>query len=326
MISVIIPAFNAETTIIRCVNSIQRQTYSNLEIIIVNDGSKDTTEKAVKSLQEKDNRIKLITIPNGGVSHARNIGIDNATGEYIAFVDSDDYIDAEMYENLVEIIRNYNVKIAHCSYKNVNENGNLLSVVGDTGKITEQDHNEAMSCILSGNFFAGGLCNKLFSASLFDGVRLNEDINFNEDVLTNYYLFDKVEKSVYSDRALYNYVVNNLSATHSANPVNSGEECLYVAKQMLKKSIGKPYERCAKTRVSYNALVLYRAYLFSDGKSVNGKRKKLKSEILEWNKEGFYINKKEKLTVLMYRFIPHLYKLLYKVYDKVRIKRLDPEQ
>jgi len=121
-ISIIIPTYNAERTIARCVNSIQEQTYSDLEIIIVNDGSKDSTERIVHLLKKNDERIKLITIPNGGVSHARNVGIENATGDYITFVDSDDYIDSDMYECLLEVAKEYDVKIVHCSYKNVSEN------------------------------------------------------------------------------------------------------------------------------------------------------------------------------------------------------------
>lgn len=116
-ISVIVPAYNCQDTIERCINSIQKQTFNNLEIIIVNDGSSDNTEAKIKELQDKDGRIIAISIPNGGVSHARNTGIDKASGDYITFVDSDDYIDEEMYECLYNLIKEYNVQIAHCSYK-----------------------------------------------------------------------------------------------------------------------------------------------------------------------------------------------------------------
>ena len=273
LISVIIPAYNAEATITRCINSIQRQTYSNLEIIVVNDGSEDNTEKIVDAIHALDSRVKLISIPNGGVSHARNIGIDNSTGDYITFVDADDYIDHDMYECLIGIIKKYNVKIAHCSYKNVDENENILSAVGDTGKIIQQSHDEAISCILNGNIFAGGLCNKLFDSKLFYDIRLDENIKFNEDVLANYCLFDKVDTSVYVDRALYNYVACESSSTHSANSLVSAEQSLFVAKKMLKLSKGKTYEYDSQNRVAKNLLVFYRADIFACNKTLKSEKK-----------------------------------------------------
>ncbi|RGS75650.1 glycosyltransferase family 2 protein [Ruminococcus bromii] len=92
VISVIVPTYNSEKTIERCLLSILKQTYENLEVIVVNDGSSDSTETICEKMASCDSRLKVITIKNGGVSHARNIGIDNAKGDYITFVDSDDNI------------------------------------------------------------------------------------------------------------------------------------------------------------------------------------------------------------------------------------------
>jgi len=321
-ISIIIPTYNAERTIARCVNSIQEQTYSDLEIIIVNDGSKDSTERIVHLLKKNDERIKLITIPNGGVSHARNVGIENATGDYITFVDSDDYIDSDMYECLLEVAKEYDVKIVHCSYKNVSENEKINSVVGDTGKIITQNHDEAMSCILEGKLFAGGLWNKLFDVELFDEIRLEENIKFNEDVLANYQLFDKVGKSVFIDRAFYNYVAMESSSTHAANSVEKEEQCLFVSEKMCKFSEGKSYKYISERRVSSNLLQVYRAYIFSKQSQENKKR--IMSRILEYKARGFYNNRREKTLYVSYRYFPCLFKLAFGIYDKVRIKKLDP--
>ena len=117
LISVVVPAYNAERTIKRCLESILRQTYSNLEVLLINDGSIDSTEDICLKIAENDNRLKVVTIPNGGVSHARNVGIKKATGELITFVDADDYIDADMYQTLNDTMEKYNVPIVHCSYK-----------------------------------------------------------------------------------------------------------------------------------------------------------------------------------------------------------------
>lgn len=325
-ISIIIPAYNSESTIRRCVDSIRNQTYRNLEIIVVNDGSTDSTSEVVNEINNTDSRVKLISIPNGGVSHARNVGIENATGDYITFVDSDDFIDSGMYEKLVQIIKKYSVKIAHCSYKNVNESGVVLSVVGNKGKIVKQSHDEAMSCLLSGNLFAGGLCNKIYDITLFSDVRLDETIKFNEDVLANYCLFDKVEASVYIDEAFYNYVEVESSSTHSADYVMSGNQSLYVSKKMLELSTGKNYEEIAKNRVAVCTLGLYRAYIFSDDFSLNEEKKNIMTDIMSYKKQGFYHSKKEKTLVFLYKYVPHLFRGLFRLYDKIRVKKLDPEQ
>ena len=123
LISVIVPVYNTEKYIEKCVMSILNQTYKNLEIILIDDGSTDNSPQICDSLAKKDNRITVIHQPNGGVSSARNIGLDNTHGDYITFVDSDDYIEPNMIEFLSENIGDTN--IAMCGYTSVDENGNL---------------------------------------------------------------------------------------------------------------------------------------------------------------------------------------------------------
>lgn len=325
LISVVVPAYNAERTIKRCLESILRQTYSNVEVLLINDGSKDSTEDICLKIAENDNRLKVVTIPNGGVSHARNVGIEKSTGELITFVDSDDYIDADMYQTLVETMEEYNTPIVHCSYKNVDENEHILSVVGDNGKVIVQDHDEAMSCLIQGRLFIGGLCNKLYEISLFDNIRLDETIKFNEDILANIYLFDLVDKSVYIDKPFYNYVAESSSSTHSADAVKSGSQCLYVSQKILEISKNKVYEKDANCRIANNLLILYRAYIFSNDKD-KSKQKQLMRKIEKYKSLGFYNHKRDKILYFMYRYVPHLFKFTFSFYDKKRVKKLDPEQ
>ncbi len=118
-ISVIIPAYNSEKYIERCLNSIINQSYRNIEIIVVDDCSTDTTSYIIQKFCKLDNRIRHIKLPaNKGVGYARNIGIKNATGEYLGFVDSDDWIDSNMYSNLIEACQTNNTDIALCSIVN----------------------------------------------------------------------------------------------------------------------------------------------------------------------------------------------------------------
>lgn len=325
-ISVVVPVYNSEKTIERCIRSIQNQSYDNLEIVVVNDGSVDNTKGILEDLSCADKRIKLINIPNGGVSHARNTGIENATGDYITFVDSDDYIDKDMYSTLINIAEKNNVKIVHCSYKNVDNDKNILSIVGGNKRTIPQNHDEAMECLLNGHLFAGGMWNKLFSTELFEDVRLDETLKYNEDVLACFMLFDKVDSSVYIDEPFYNYVAMQTSSTHLANMVKYRKQSLYVSKKMQKLSKGKTYSKVADKRVASSLLDLFRAYIFSKQKGFTGEKKEVKAEILEYKKRGFYSSGKDKLSVLLFCHIPWLYKFVYKTYSLFVEKKLDPEQ
>ena len=116
LISVVVPVFNAEKYVNRCIDSILNQTYENLEVILVNDGSVDGSVKICEKWQKLDNRVKLITQENAGVSAARNTGIENATGDYIAFVDNDDWLRPEMFKNLVKQAQKDNADLTFCKF------------------------------------------------------------------------------------------------------------------------------------------------------------------------------------------------------------------
>ena len=326
IISIIIPAYNAERTISRCISSILNQTYSDIELIVVNDGSSDSTEEIVKRFVHEDKRVKLYTIKNSGVSHARNIGIKQANGAYITFVDSDDYIDTEMYSMLIDLFNKYDIQIAHCSYKNVTEDGIIISVVGNKDKKIFLSHDEGLECLLSGRLFIGGLCNKLYKASLFKNLSLDESISINEDVLMNFQLFDKAQKTIYIDKPFYNYVSVASSSTHSSSSLKKGKQGLYVSRKMLAYSRGESYERIAEKRVALGVLGLYRENILSNQKLDTAENKELIDEIQDYRKKGYLSSKKDKLLYFVCRFFPIIFKYIFFVYDKIRKKKLDPEQ
>ena len=325
-ISVIVPAYNAEKTIERCLKSILKQTYHNLEVIVVNDGSKDSTELILSRIEKNDVRVHLITIENGGVSHARNVGIDNASGEYITFVDSDDYIDEEMYTSLMELIQKYDVKIAHCSYCNDDSDGNVISAVGGQGKIVVQNHDEAICCLLDGKLFAGGLWNKMFEASLFCGCRLDETISHNEDILMNFLLFDQVDSSLYYDKPFYHYVAASNSSTHSANGLEARKQWLYVSRKILELSEGKSYKSKAEQKLAYSLLGVYRESIFYDQKPDADIMKNLADEIDYYMRNGYLSRRNDRIQYWMLKHFPMIFVKSYSVYDILRKKKLDPEQ
>lgn len=325
VISVVVPAYNSEKTIKKCLLSILNQTYKELEVIVVNDGSSDSTEQLCHSIAANDNRVNIITIPNGGVSHARNVGIDNATGDYITFVDSDDYIDEDMYQDLIGLFDD-GIDIVHCSYKNVDESGKILSVVGNDNAVIKMNHDEGVMCLFTGKYFTGGLWNKLYKINLFKNVRLDENVKYNEDVLANFFLFDKSDKSIYVSKPYYNYVANNDSSTHSADGVFACNQIVKVSKIMMNKSVDKPYYNIAQNRVAFFLLNLYRNCVFSKKEENRQFAKQVYKEILEYKAKGFYSSKKDRVSIVMLRHFPQLYFKLYKIYDKIRVKELDPEQ
>ena len=325
-ISVIVPAYNAEKTIIRCLNSITNQTYPYLDVIVINDGSIDNTKTIVEKTTLTDKRVRLINIANGGVSHARNVGIEHAKGDYITFVDADDYIDNVMYEQLLNLIKRYDVKIAHCSYANNDENGNLISVVGDQGKLVIQDHDEAIVCLLDGRLFVGSICNKLYDKTLFSKCRLDESIKYNEDILLNFFLFDQVASSVYIDKPFYHYVAVSSSSTHSANGLEARKQWLYVSRKILELSKNKSYEKNAEQKYAYSLLGLYREYVFENKKSNKQEIKLLREEIDEYRRKGYLLSRKDKVQYFLYKYFPQVFTFSYSFYDKIRVKKLDPEQ
>ena len=205
LISVIVPVYNVEKYLARCVRSIRKQTYSNLEIILVDDGSPDACPRMCDQFALDDARIKVIHKPNGGLSDARNAGIDAASGAYIGFVDSDDYIHPEMYMGLWKSLKAEGADIAVCGMK---------KVFDDSGDITDQPENtvrvysgrEAVSNIFEASLYLQSVVawNKLYRRELFDDVRYPAG-KIHEDEFTTYELFYKSDKVVYNTGIYYYY-------------------------------------------------------------------------------------------------------------------------
>jgi len=179
-ISVVVPIYNAEEYLNKCVTSIQNQSYQNLEIILVNDGSTDGSLTICEELAKKDKRIKVISQNNGGLSNARNKGIDVATGDYIGFVDADDYICNTMYENLLKNALNSGADIS-CGHAFVHSrDGKIINLSDDERLITTPTSRKGiLNAHLSG-MITTAVWDKLFKLDAIRGIRFNESL-FNED-------------------------------------------------------------------------------------------------------------------------------------------------
>ena len=213
-ISLIVPAYNIENEITRCVESLLEQTYQNLEIILVNDGSSDGTLDVLYALSKRDRRIRVINKNNAGVTRARLDGVRAATGAWIGFVDGDDYVEPMMFETLLQNAYQYDTDISHCGYQMVFPS--RVDYYYNTGRVVQQDHITGLKDLLIGAFIEPGLCNKLFKRDLFkiiiESNVMNLEIRNNEDLLMNFYLFREAKRSVFIDRCFYHYIVRPCSA------------------------------------------------------------------------------------------------------------------
>ena len=202
-ISVIVPVYKVEDYLDICVASIIMQTYANLEIILVDDGSPDQCGRMCDAWAEKDARVKVIHKKNGGLSSARNAGIDVSTGSYILFVDSDDWIDPPMAEILHRLCVGYQAQIAECSYRNVyRDKVKEESACG--AQIVEATPVQAIEGNLDWHFFKPVAWNKLYSRQVIGDIRYPAG-KLHEDEFTTHKYYLAAEKIVFADISLYNY-------------------------------------------------------------------------------------------------------------------------
>ncbi|WP_042199052.1 glycosyltransferase family 2 protein [Paenibacillus camerounensis] len=215
MISIIVPVYNAENYIDRCIKSIQNQTYSDFELILVDDGSNDNSFEICRKYSKTDQRIKLIRTENFGVSSARNEGLRIAKGEYVGFVDSDDWIEADMYEILIRNIIEFNADISCCNYyMNSDSSENTIE---NQEKYIELFNNveNCMNSFLERKIFGNSVCNKLFSTKVINHD-FNESLAIGEDAI---FLFESClnsKKIISCNEAKYHYYVRIGSATKTS--------------------------------------------------------------------------------------------------------------
>ena len=235
LLSVIIPVYNLEKYIDKCLDSLLAQTYSNLEIIVVNDGSTDKSLSILIEYKKKDSRIQIIDKQNEGVSKARLDGMKRATGQYIGFVDGDDIVEKDMFELLMNNAIKYNADISHCGYSMDFPNGHSDKYYG-TDRIVIQNNKEGLKDLLECKFIEPGLWNKIYKKSLIEDFIENKDMDYSiknlEDLLVNYFLFKQSNLSIYEDKCKYHYTIRKGSAATKKSR-NKYEDPLKVIKRIM---------------------------------------------------------------------------------------------
>ena len=207
LISVIVPVYNVEPFLKKCVDSIVLQTYANLEIILIDDGSPDKCPEICDAYARKDNRIKVVHQENGGLARVRNVGIENATGDYITFIDSDDFVAPNYVDFLYKGIFENNADMSIASFSVCKENCVNISPVEEAKYIivTKTQCMEYYTSLRLNPFISAW--NKLYKRDLFDGITY-PDGKLYEDAFTTYKLFEKAERIAFTSTKLYYYRVN----------------------------------------------------------------------------------------------------------------------
>lgn len=316
MISVIIPVYNTAMCLPALIESIKAQTYQNLEIVFVNDGSTDESGMLLDAFARQDSRVKVIHQKNGGVSAARNAGLDVATGDYITFADSDDTLEPDLYETLLSMMSEHQVKITHCSYNRIQSG--QVKPVGNTGKTYLHSQPEALRELTCGSLFMGGCCNKLYSRELFDGIRFDPSLKLSEDELVNFQVFSRVDTIVYRDVCKYNYVDSATSACRNTNLLRKARDHVEVAERIFALNCHPELVVPLRNKRIGAYLELYKALLYTP------QRDKLQlqetaEQIRQLKEDGAEFSREKKIMYILMRSCPPAFRLLYGLYDRIRV-------
>ena len=222
LLSVIIPVYQVEKYIGQCLDSVLAQTYTNLDIILVDDGGTDSSVDICREYQKKDNRIRIISQENGGLSKARNVGVAHARAKLITFIDSDDYIHPQMFATMIPYIEEHNLDIISCT--STRKNIVIKELIG-TGKLECYDHRTAVSMGLrDDNVSAWG---KIYKKELLDKVQFPVGRVF-EDLGTLYKIFNECNKVGWLDYQFYHYIKRENSITQRSFRVKPKYDSLYL--------------------------------------------------------------------------------------------------
>jgi len=320
-VSVIIPVFNLEGVLADTLKSILKQTYKELQIILINDGSSDKSAEICSEYAAKDNRILVINKENGGVSSARNAGLRAATGEFVMFVDGDDLLEADAVEVMLSNIDKFDSDMCLCSQYFINNRvekcaaDSLKSDLFNGGDILKEQLRFGVTA---------SMCLSLFKTKKINAIAVDENIHTLEDWKFIFDVFaNGVEKVSICRKPLYHYMIREGSASHSS--VNDRKmSCFNMTKDVL-STVNEKYPQysdiaeCHDSRLLCHLMVIAANCDFVDEKYNREFKKIARRELLKTVKSK-YISKRNKLYVLMTAISPKLYYFSYKAKYKIKGK------
>lgn len=269
LVSVIIPAYNCKDTIEKCILSVLSQTYSDYEVIVIDDGSTDGTYNVLKRLLNTDSRMRVISQKNAGVSNTRNKGITLANGEFVAFIDSDDYIEENYLQELIEIYEQGTLPVVNFSY-NADKKGVLplkksyLQIFVNKNIFREYFYGEL------GNLVSFSVWNKLYKKEILlkNNITFCGDLKLGEDLMFNLHYLCHCDSVTVSSKPLYNYVIRENSAVNSSM-TNYAQlyECTYKAILVFCEENNVEIDYCALANWSFTVAKYSLSNRFVTGKN-----------------------------------------------------------
>lgn len=310
-ISIIVPVYKVEAYLNKCIDSILNQTFEDFELILVNDGSPDKCGEICEDYAKKDSRIRVFHKENGGQATARNFGIDIARGEYIGFVDSDDYIEPEMYEVLYNMCINDNCDMVNCSSKIYFNN--KIKVNGNGEKVIHSKK-EAMRVVIEGLLYDECLWSKLIKKSVLKDLRMPVGIVY-EDTAFVYKIVDKCERIGYIGVPMYNYIKREDSTMDRAvKEVKTDAILVYKEMYEFVKNKYPDVSDIVRIKLSNTCISIMNTIIKQDEFNIHINKYREVSKVLNKN---FYSNIKsknyhrnEKILLLANKINPMLYKKL----------------
>ena len=314
LLTVIVPAYNVEQWIKRCINSILNQTYRNLEVIVIDDGSTDNTAKLLDEFALNDKRIVIIHQNNAGLVAVREKGISLAKGDYVGFVDGDDVVEPDMYERLLRNALEYDAEISHCGIKYCFYDGRVKLHYG-TGIVKVFNRDRGVRELLSSEIIEPSLCNKLYKKEILYNSCLDTTVVNYEDLLRNFVLFQRANRSVYEDFCAYQYWRRDNSMSNNSELARQFKHIIYAKSIIVANSSDIFRSDAIRSWISTIVNCANRLAFHKDKES-----KKLYSEcrkILKDNKRNILkLTNRQKVAAYLILFCPIMHKKIYSIYLK----------
>jgi len=317
LITVVVPAYNCAPWLPRCLDSLLAQTYPNLEIVVVNDGSTDDTKTVLDDYAARCSRVTAVHQKNAGEYAARLSGVAVAKGNWIGFVDADDETEPHMYAMLMNNALKHNADISHCGYKVIYPDGRI-EYQQNSGILKVQDAYTGVRDLLEEKIVEMGLCSKLFRKELFSGIHewMDYSIVINGDMMMNYYLFSQAEKSVLEDVCPYHYLIRQGSA--SRRKLN--EYLIYDpirVRRMILDACGPDLKDDARRALARMCLVSYRLLAMETEPEYKEHRKRVREIISQLQPYCGILPKRNAVLVRLISNVPWVFDLLYPPFEKL---------
>lgn len=315
-ISVIVPVYNMEKYMGQCLDSIINQTYRNLEIILINDGSTDASPEICNFYAQKDKRVRVIHQKNAGIAEVRNVGVQEATGDYIAFVDSDDWIDITMLEKLFNLIKESEADIAQCGYYRTDRDA--LPKDNQVPNISVYENEDILELLYCQNIRVETIVswNKLYRRSVFDGIQYPTG-RVGEDFATIYKILYNAKKLVRtSEQLYYYYFFNNGNSIMHKNSIRRDRDtvsALVERKDFLSAHASASVQQMNTIETLETMSRILPNFLISDELS-EAERKQYIAIYRRLYKEGiaFISHRTVRLRYMLLAAVPGVYKLYYR--------------